>query len=108
MPRLIPAIDAAFWTQLVDLDNTTFTLTYRYNTRETAWYFDIGEQNGTVIVGGLKLVPNMNLTGRFADSRLPLGELITQSVFPNERPGRDSLSNLEFQIWYLTRTELES
>jgi len=107
MPSQLPAQDSAFFNQLIDLDEVTFTLTYRYNTRETAWYFDIAQQDGTVIVGGQKLLPAIDLTSRWADPRMPAGQLLTISDFPNQRPSRDALFSGEFKIIYVTAAEVE-
>jgi hypothetical protein len=79
MPESIPVQDSPFYSELVDLDETTYSLTFRWNDREEAWYFDIAEQDGTVIVGGQKLVPYINLTQRWADARIPPGSLVVDA-----------------------------
>jgi hypothetical protein len=65
------------------LAGSTYKFRNRWNDREQRWRLDIFEQNGTPIVLGLKLVPFVNLTERFADERLPTtGHLVVTDTEP--------------------------
>lgn len=58
MPVIIP-IDAGINDQLITtaLDNVTYVLRVRWNTRDAAWYLDAWERDGTTgIAFGIKIV----------------------------------------------------
>jgi hypothetical protein len=59
-----------------DLDGVDFTLTFRWNSRDPAWYMDITDAGGNVLLQGLRLSLDTPLTGRFRDLRLPDGDLM--------------------------------
>lgn len=109
MPVLLPVQDSPYFSQLVDLEDTTFSLVVRWNTREEAWYFDIKEQDGTTIISGQKLMPSVDLTTRWADARMPAGIIVTVAVVPtntDDRPTRQSLVDGSLQLWYYTEAEV--
>lgn len=57
----------------VALDGATFTLRFRWNTRESAWYMDISDEIDVPIYMGLKIVINNPLGVRCRDPRRPKG-----------------------------------
>jgi len=97
---------SAFFTMTVDLDNETFALTFRWNGRESAWYMDLCQEDQTVIAGGIKVVPQIDLTSRFRAIGSPLGSIVAigESQFA-ERPGRDELGK-RVKLYYLDQEEV--
>ena len=80
----------------------TFPLRFRqvWNSRESAWRLDIQDSAGVPIVQGLKLLPNKNLTGRYVDERLPVGDFFFLSVDDNrDRPTFDNLGKAQ-KLYY--------
>ena len=68
--------DIANYDQTVELDGVAYTLKFRYNGRDSAWYLSIHDATGPLRCG-LKLVPNYALLRSLAASeRRPLGDLI--------------------------------
>lgn len=62
-----------FWTQTTTLDGVPYQLTFKYNTRESAYYLTIASSDGsTVYAQGIKLVSNFPLLRNFST---PPGEL---------------------------------
>ena len=57
------------------LDGLTFTIRIHWNERESAWYLEIGDVDGVVIVASRKLVANWPLLQRVTDERKPPGEI---------------------------------
>jgi hypothetical protein len=108
MPVTLPTQNAPFYSQLIDLDGTTYSIVLRWNTREEAWYLDIDEQDGTGIVRGQKILPLVNLSSRWADSRMPPGILFVDAVNSDARPGRDSLFDGDVALVYITEDEVEN
>ena len=106
MPIQLPVEDSPYFSVLVDLGETTYETTYRWNGREEAWYFDLAEQNGVIIISGQKLVPYASPSKRWAFAKMPTGELVVYSQSPNTRPTRSSLLKGDVQLWYFTAEEL--
>jgi hypothetical protein len=106
MPTQLPILDSPFFDVLVDLGETTYLTTYRWNGREAAWYFDLAKQDGTMIVSGQKLVPSNSPSIRWAAAAMPTGMLFVYAQSPNTRPTLKSLINGEVQVWYYSSEEL--
>lgn len=64
-----------YWVQTTALDGTDYVLSFRYNSRENAYYLQISDTGGDVLLSGVKLVTNFPLFRSVTDSRLPRGEL---------------------------------
>lgn len=57
MIRIPLRVGVPFYDLQVPLDGTTYTLQVRWNTRYSAWYMDVlDEQGSTMLVGGLALL----------------------------------------------------
>lgn len=57
------------------LDGVEYVLNFDWNGRESRWYMSISMIDGTLLVAGIKLISNWPLLRRFADLRLPQGNL---------------------------------
>jgi len=67
MPALIPLIPGENNYQLgVPLGGVTYLITVRWNSRDSAWYMDLAEDNGTMIMAGMKIVLGLNIGSRSA------------------------------------------
>ena len=78
--EVIRTFEDPFYNMTVTLDGSDFLFEFRYNQREDCWYFDISLTDGTMLVRGTKVVCNVLLLKRFADSRLPKGQIL---AWPN-------------------------
>lgn len=85
--------DIAAYTFSVDLDNRTFTFDMKFNDRTGLWSFDILNDAGETLVGGVPLFVKQLLLSRYKhDTRLPQGNLFAQNlVNEDEPPGRDNI-----------------
>ncbi len=54
--RLPTRQDRANYKLEVDLDDVTFRLTFKFNSRDEAWYMTIFDANGVLLRAGIKLV----------------------------------------------------
>lgn len=92
----------------ITVEGIPYKVRTRYNSREARWRFDLLTVTGTPIVQAQKLVHGVNLTGRFADERLPSKgnfwciDRRTYKDIP-EYFLKDVEDNL--QIWYITTEE---
>lgn len=81
MPITIPLRnDLPHFDMQVVLDSVTFTLEFRWNTREECWYMDIMTESGEHINIGIKFVVDHPLGMRTPDERRPAGVLIAQDT----------------------------
>lgn len=94
----------------ITIDNKNLKLRNRWNDREERWRLDIFEQDGTPIVLGLKIVPYVNLTDRFADERLPTnGHLVVTDTEPPSSLRPLAFDDLDdrLKLIFLTHAELD-
>ena len=66
----------AFQTFGTTLGSTPYVMNWYWNTRDSAWYFDLLDQNESQIVSGVKVVLGIPLARRCIDPRGPDGVLI--------------------------------
>lgn len=96
-------------TQTVSLEGRRFRLRWRWLQLLARWALDVLSPDGTLLAGGLAVVPNLDL---FADCRggrpeFPLGALfVVDSRELPQAPGLETLGGTNAQIVYLDSTEL--
>ncbi len=89
----------------VELDGTTFTLEFRWNSRDGAWYMNLEDAEGTHILSGIKVVADWPLGARFQVAGLPAGQLsAVDTSGAGLDPGFTDLGT-RVQILYLTAAE---
>lgn len=110
MPDLIPTFESPFYEQLTALDGVPYLLSFQYNTRESRWYFSVALQDGTEIVTGIKVVCSIGLLRRFADRRLPPGDIVAVSAGADgSPPGLTELGEgKRVQLLYYSEDEIEA
>jgi hypothetical protein len=64
----------------VVLDGSTFTLEFRWNTREQAWYLNVSDEAGVLIRGSVKVVVNWPLAARVVNPKKWPGRLVAQDT----------------------------
>lgn len=86
--------DSPSFVETVSIGDTTYRLAFSWNEREGFWYMDISTDDDDPILLGLKLVANWELMRRFADERLPDGQiLVLDQSGRDEDPGRNDLGD---------------
>lgn len=65
------------WKQSVDFSGTRYRLYISWNTRLEAWFMTILDRNDTLLLGGIRLVPEIDLFAKYKASvpALPPGIL---------------------------------
>lgn len=92
MASRIRWIPGAAWRQEVVLDGRVYTLRAQWNTRHQYWSLDIQTGDRDPILSGLKLTPNWEIIGRYADERLPPGRLfVVDTTGRVEKIGRQDM-----------------
>jgi len=85
--------DIANYRLEVNMDNVTFRLTLKFNSRDEAWYMTIFDANGTLLRAGLKIVSDFSLLTLWQDINVrPAGEIITLNLAEDiSSPGLEQL-----------------
>ena len=77
MSATIPTLPDPFYTIRTRLDDSDFTLQFRYSDRASRYFLNIYDVNDVLLVAGLKLVPNVLLLAYYAHvPGMPPGELM--------------------------------
>lgn len=64
----------------IDLEGVTYTLSFRYNTRDTVWIMDIADEGENIILSGISLVLGTILLERFTNGNIPPGDFFILSL----------------------------
>jgi len=111
MPFEVPVASLnAQSTQTVALDGVVYRLVFTFSTRRLAWDMTIGQQDGTVLVAGIKLLPNIDLLNRHKNVLLPKGRLYAVDVEEGSdatRPDKNQLGT-KLRILYFTEAEMDA
>ena len=92
--------DVPAFTFQTDLDGTTFSFKFRYNSRMDRWAFDILTANNEPIVSGVLVLTGTLLLERFSDPRLPQGDMfVLNKEDENVSPGRNDLQKNVFILY---------
>ncbi len=76
---------ALFWSQTATLDGVPYLLTFRFNSREQAYYLTIAAGDGSATYAqGIKLVANYPLLMGYGDN--PPGEMMCVSFAQSDAP----------------------
>ena len=92
--------DVPAFTFQTDLDGTTYSFKFRYNSRMDRWAFDILTANNDPIIEGVLVVTGTLLLERFSDPRLPQGDMfVLNKEDENVSPGRSDLQKNVFILY---------
>ncbi len=69
--------DLTWYSFKTSLSGEIFTLELRYNTRMQRWIMDIEDPSGNVILAGIPLLIQINLTAQYPELALPVGTFVT-------------------------------
>lgn len=110
MAQIIRTLDSPYYDQTVTLSNNTYNLLFKFNTSDLAWYLTIRDEQLNIIVSGIKIMPNQNLTKRFDYLQKIVGGNIW--CFRRKKDftpiGRDNLGYQNtYELWWLTSQEEE-
>lgn len=78
--ELIPYQDDTQWREEIELDGTTFILTFMWNALNEYWSMNIFDQDLNPIALGIKVVTQWNLTEQIVQTGMPLGDILCQNI----------------------------
>ena len=109
MARVLTAPAGPDSTQRVRLDGREYVLRWRWVQRASRWALDLSSADGTLLVGGIRVAPNVPLLRdvRAGRPEMPPGELLVVDPRRSPRvPGLDGLGSDTSRIVYLTEAEV--
>lgn len=81
---------SANYIQTVDLDRSTFALTFRYVARADCWFLDIDDAQGVAVIHGVKLVAGAVPLASVVALNRPMGQLVVVDTTGQDKdPGID-------------------
>lgn len=91
-----------------DLAGTQYQFRARWNTRESAWYIDVAQDDGTPIRHGMKAVLNAALGRRSTDASFPRGFIYAcDTSGANVEAGLDDFGlDARVQLVFFTFTDM--
>ena len=95
----------------ITLEQVPYLLRTRYSTREARWRVDLKTIESDILFSGQKILHAVNISGRFADERLPQeGDIWAIDVQGPVNIDDYSLEDIEdrLQLWYLTSEESDA
>lgn len=107
MAYVVPCqLDRTHYSMQVVLDGLTYTMEFRWNTRDAAWFLDLATEDGTPVASGVRVVVGFPLCARVTGAnRLP-GVLIARDTSGRGiGPGLADLGD-RVKLLYFTRDEL--
>lgn len=87
------------FTQRVTLEGTPYLLTFRWNSREEAWYMHVGLDNATNLETGVKLVFDSLFLRRNPSEDKPPGNLLLIDAGASDPPGRYELGTKAILVY---------
>ena len=107
MPTTIPLLPSdASYRFATNIGNENYIFYVRWNSRDAAWYFDLLEQDGTVIVQSVKIVLGAPLARATVHRLFANGVFVARDTTASGiEPTFDDLGT-RVQLWYFTRDEM--
>lgn len=98
--------DVPLYSFTTQLEGVTYGFTFRWNGRDSAWYFDLSDSDGNPLLSGRKVVLGAFLLARFRTPGLPPGEMqAVDTSGANVDAGLDELG-ARVQLLYIESTDL--
>ena len=98
--------DLDYYSMTVSLAEVDYRLSFAFNTRDSRWYMDVAQADGTVLVSGTPIVVDMPLLLRFTDTDLPAGYLVaTDATGAGLEPVKDDFGD-RVQLIFIPAADL--
>lgn len=99
--QIIPSNQATQYREEIDLDGTTYILTFAWNALNEYWSLSIYDRDLNPIVYGIKIVTQFNLTKQIVQSGMPLGDILCQNIVGLfEKIQRNDLGETNELVYY--------
>lgn len=108
MPSIIPVPSTAADVFNVSLGLNTYDFKFRFNSKDSRWYFDIYNSDSTALKLGVKVMENQSLLARYKLDNFE-GDIICFRKSNTLAPvGFDNLGvGLDYELIYYTQAEID-
>ena len=90
------------------LDGIPYIFDVRWNGRDRAWYFDLLEEDETIIITGITVVLGAILDGRSAADSIPLGAIIAADLASSGTDATFDDIGDRVGVYFYTAAELDA
>lgn len=88
------------------LDGDVYTFAVRWNGRASAWFFDLYDVDGSIIIAGVRITLGVMFGRRSTDPRMPAGAIMAHDLSLEGRDaGRDDLGT-RVRLYYYPAADL--
>jgi len=85
-------VDIARYKYSIILEDVTYFFEFNFNARSERWSMNIFDSDNNLLLAGISLLYNVDLTGRFVNEELPPGRFILYDTEDaNKSPTRNEL-----------------
>ena len=78
--QIIPFSEPGSWQMQITLSQEVFLLNFTWNSLNEYWLMDIANGNNQVLVYGIVVVPNFDLTKQFPLKGMPKGNIVCINI----------------------------
>lgn len=78
--QIIPFSEPGSWQQQIALSDKVYLLNFTWNSLNEYWLMDIADGNSNVLVYGIVIVPNYNISDQFVVAGMPLGDIVCINI----------------------------
>jgi len=109
MPAIVPVTtDQVLYQQVTTLDGVDYVLTFALNLRDSYWYLDVADQDGSPIATNIKVLVNWDLLRRCVDERKPKGMLMAHDTTGQGLDPGPTDFGTRVQLLYLAQAEVQA
>ena len=98
-----------YYQQITTLSNLNYILTFKFNSREKAWYLDIANEDAVVILSSIKLLPGLDLMRKhkhkIPEGLFPNPLVLVRTNTPTDRPIALNNLGIDYELIYLEEGE---
>ena len=104
--QIIPTYQATQYKEEIELEGTTYILTFQWNTLNEFWSLGIYTRDLVPVAVGIKIVTQYNLTRQIVQTGMPLGDILCQNIVGGfEKIMRNDMGETN-ELTYYTEGEL--
>lgn len=108
MPQIIKVPDSSYAIHRVPLGANSYVIVFRFNSRDSRWYFDLYSDSNTLIKAGIKVMENQSLLQRYLLEDFS-GDIVCDKVGNTaEKVGRNNLGvGKDYELIYFSQEEID-
>lgn len=99
--RIATSQKIPYYSEIVDLDGENFLMVFKWNFRDSTWYFSLYQEDETPVAVGMRLVVGWNPLRRLVGTDRPLGSIyVHDTVGTDVEAGFEELGTRVLVLYY--------